>query len=126
MKPCKPGRALAAIAGSLLVLGMADTARADHRTSVDITIATPGGYTRFATGPRYPYGYGPPGYYAWSPPPVPVYWGYYPPPAYGHDRHDHRYDHRDDHRHDYDRRPRHHHDRDHDRGRHGNRHRHDD
>lgn len=116
-------------AGGVLLLGMTDIAQADHgRSSVDITIATPGMYTRFATGPRYPYpAYAPGGYYAWAPPPVPVYvpgyWTYQAPPGnwqagYWQDRHDYRHDNRRDHR-----GPRHHRDRD----RHGGgRHQHHD
>ncbi len=115
-------------AGGLLLLGLTDGAQADHgRSSVDITIATPGIYTRFATGPRYSYPvYAPGGYYAWAPPPVPVYvpgyWTYQPPPGHWQVRHEYRNDHRNDHRHDH-RGPRHHRDRD----RHGGgRHDHDD
>jgi hypothetical protein len=115
----------AVAASGTLFLGVSSTAVADH-PSIDVTVSTPGIYTRFATGPRYGYyPYPPAGYYAYAlpPPPVPVYvpgyWTYYPQPGYWSDRH-RNYD-RGDH-HDYDRGPRHHQDRGRDRGRHDQRH----
>ncbi len=72
-----------AVSGALL-LGVNSTAVADH-PSIDVTVSTPGLYTRFATGPRYGYDryYAPGGYYAYAQPPVPVYvpgyWTYYYP-----------------------------------------------
>ena len=103
-----------AVTGTLL-LGASSTALADH-PSIDVTISTPGIYTRFATGPFYgfyPY-YVPGGYYAYAPPPsyVPGYWTHYPQRGYWRD------DDRDYNRHGdsdydrgYDRGPRHHDDR---------------
>jgi hypothetical protein len=88
----------AVMASGLLFLGAEGSALADHQPSIDIEVATHGVYTRFATGPRhgyYPY-YAPGGYYAYVPPPVPVYvpgyWTWQPPPGHWHDGGRHRHE----------------------------------
>lgn len=107
-------RTCAAAASGTLLLGASGTAVADH-PSIDVTVSTPGIYTRFATGPRYGYyPYPPAGYYVYAPPVpvyVPGYWTYYPQPGYRSDR-------RRGYDRDYDRGPRHHQDHRRDRGRH--------
>jgi hypothetical protein len=72
-------------------MGVQGDALADHQPSIDIEIATPRVYTRFATGLRYgyyPYQV-PGGYYAYVPPPVPVYvpgyWAWQPAPRHWQD-----------------------------------------
>jgi hypothetical protein len=105
------------LASGSLFMGMSTTASADHQSGVDIEVSTPRIYTRFSTG--LPHGYYPyfvPGaYYAYAPPPVPVYvpgyWTWNParvywddghrqydePRHHGHGKHHHR-----KHRHDRD------------------------